>query len=118
MCPDFAIVSNFKTTAIDFKCSSGCFYGSDYEFPGTAWKDREEGLYCKVYEYDDLDCTTLSAYELYGEHVPCSCDCNTMIDVQSPSMATTALSYLAQSLVTIIVGMNLAFRCGESSIRS
>ncbi len=129
MCPDFAIVSNFKTTAIDFTCSSGCFYASDYEFPGTAWKDREEGLYCKVYEYDDLDyttvyeyddldCTTLSAYELFGEHVTCSCDCNTMIDVQSPSMATTTLSYLAQALVTIIVGMSLAFRCGESSIRS
>ncbi len=119
MCPDFAIDDNFKTTTINFTCSSGCFYTSDYEFPSIAWNDRE-GLYCKVYAYDgSLEIGgNMSAYDLYGEHVRCGCDCNTMIDVQSPSMATTTLSYLAQSLVTTIVGMNLAFRCGESSHRS
>ena len=122
MCPDFAIVSSFKTTAINFTCSSGCFYTSGYEFPSMAWEGLE-GLFCKVSEYDKLlDISPagsfMSAYEFYGEHVSCACDCNTMIDVQSPSMATTTLSYLAQSLVTTIVGMNLAFRCGESSHRS
>ena len=40
----------------------------------------------------------------------CDCDCEDMIDVQRPSVSVLTLQYMAQSLVTYIVGLNMGFR--------
>ena len=85
------------------KCISDCVYTASYAeewapgrmsgFVGT------EGMFC------ELEFATIN-----GKHLRCDCSCGDMIVVAPPSLLTTSLSYLAQSMVTAIVGLNMAFR--------
>jgi hypothetical protein len=79
-------------------CISGCTYFES--FPGD------------LSDAESLACETENEIEdsLYGKHQFCDCPCDWMVDVQAPSMGMATLSYMAQSLVTTIIGFNMAFR--------
>lgn len=42
--------------------------------------------------------------------VSCDCPCSSFVEVQPPSVAILTLAHVAQSLVVVIVGLNLGFR--------
>jgi len=89
----------------NWECTSDCFYSSQID--GEAWADVT-GLFCEISAGDEGAMQFVG--DLWGGHQQCNCDCNDIIKTESPSMMTTTLSYLVQSLVTTIVGLNMAFR--------
>jgi hypothetical protein len=59
---------------------------------------------------DALLCaTTLDPLDS-SDYTYCDCPCEEMITVQRPSTAVITLQYVAQSIVTCVVGINLGFR--------
>ena len=98
----------------DNGCDSGCSYVASvpesYGVPSDApyaavWPVGEKGLYC------DKD----EEVHQFGYKNSCNCHCDDLIDIESPPMLATTVSYLAQSLVTVIVGLNTAFRCRRNT---
>ena len=83
-------------------CISECTYFKD--FPGP------------LSDSESLACETGIEDNKYGKHQFCDCPCDYMVEVQAPSMGMATLSYMAQSLVTTIIGFNMAFRYQPSEI--
>jgi hypothetical protein len=52
-------------------------------------------LYCKAFPHDD---------------VYCNCSCDDLVKIERPSVPIMVLGYLAQSLVVVIVGLNMGLR--------
>jgi hypothetical protein len=104
---DEVVCNQPSDTFEDHTCSlgAGCTYISEApeEWGSTTWTGIR-GLFCESTGND-------FSGVIYGNHTICSCHCGDMVDVKSPSVLTTTLSYLAQSLVTTIVGLNMGFRC-------
>ena len=46
---------------------------------------------------------------LFNQYTWCDCPCDSLVSPERPSMLVMSLSYVCTSLVTLIVGMNLAF---------
>jgi hypothetical protein len=56
-----------------------------------------------------LCATTLDPLDT-NDYTYCDCPCEKLITVQRPSMTVITLQYVAQSIVTCVVGINLGFR--------
>jgi hypothetical protein len=106
VCSREAVTDTFAGN-INWECTSDCFYSSQID---EVWAGNT-GLFCEFSAGDEGNVTFLG---FWGGHQKCDCDCNDIIKNESPSMMTTTLSYLVQSLVTTIVGLNMAFRCTNS----
>jgi hypothetical protein len=88
------------------ECASDCrfeVYEPSSDMDLAAWESGDKHLFC------DFDASYVDPFGFYDGKMACDCPCDLMVDVSQPSMLTTALSYLAQSLVTTIVGLNMAF---------
>ena len=89
------------TEGFGTKCSSACAFVQDYpEKEGDELWWGYTALFCDLLEYSAG----------LGHSTVCDCHCDDMIEVAAPPMLTVVLSYLAQALVTLVVGVNLAFR--------
>ena len=100
-------VGPFEEHAAD-KCISGCTYFEDFRQQTNASLGSlitGESLVCEL---------ETEANWGWGKYQYCDCPCDLMVDVQAPSVAMTTLAYVAQALVTTIIGLNMAFRCQSS----
>jgi hypothetical protein len=90
------------TEGFELKCASECAFVAEYpEKEGEEIWLGATGLFCDLEEYDEL---------LRAHSTGCDCHCDDLVEVEAPPMLTVLLSYLAQALVTMVVGVNLAFR--------
>jgi hypothetical protein len=95
----------------DKDCTSPCVYnagviGTPTDIPCGGKKKldlSQPGLQC------DYNCTT---YFTSGEtsRASCDCSCDDLVKIKKPSVLIMALSQLAQSLVVVIVGLNIGLR--------
>jgi hypothetical protein len=98
------------------ECQRECMYRPDLQ---STFDTKH--LTCDI----PLDATILfilrgggSLYPLQGNLEPyfCDCPCASLVVVETPRLSTMMLSYLAQSLVVCIVGINMAFTQGSLQI--
>jgi len=79
------------------ECVSDCFYSSTELFNGIqVYCDLRDGEYLSIY----------GEYQYLG----CECSCEDMVEVKKPSVVVMALSFLGQSLVASIIGLNMLLR--------
>jgi hypothetical protein len=70
-------------------CTSACIFSKSGKLSPTPH------LYCKVKAY-------LEQY--------CDCSCDDLVKIERPSVPIMVLGYLAQSLVVVIIGLNMGLR--------
>jgi hypothetical protein len=67
-----------------------------------------ENLICPVEmptDYTDIG----NGADLYRYNI-CDCPCETLVEVERPSVLTMAISYFAEALVVTIIGINIGLR--------
>jgi hypothetical protein len=47
----------------------------------------------------------------------CDCSCDDLVKIERPSVSTMVLGYLAQSLVVVIVGLNMGLRLNSTDLQ-
>jgi hypothetical protein len=77
-------------------CTSACIFSS----AGMVFNTPE--LYCE--------------YNGWQRYQRCDCPCKDMVKIERPSVITMALAYFAQSIVVVIVGINIGLRLQQSQI--
>jgi hypothetical protein len=70
-------------------CTSACIFSKSENL------SSKPHLYCKAIPDDDK---------------PCDCSCDDLVKIERPSVPIMVLGYLAQSLVVVIVGLNMGLR--------
>jgi hypothetical protein len=70
-------------------CTSDCAFTNEGQFPG-------------------LVCDSIASGET--DPLGCSCSCDDIVQIERPGVLTMTLSYLVQSLVVAIVGLNMGLR--------
>jgi hypothetical protein len=84
--------------AIEQSCSSDCYW---YPELTTAY------LTCEISGFPTLE---EQAKEYFSTPQVCDCPCSSLVTVKRPSAFVTTISYVAQSMVVAIVGINTGFR--------
>jgi hypothetical protein len=68
-------------------------------------------MYCDL---KDGEWLVNSGGDTLYQFMGCECSCDAMVNIQKPNVGITALSFVAQSLVVSIIGLNMGFRCGTT----
>jgi hypothetical protein len=92
------------------------------------FEDEEEVCRDPIWTFQNRTCTSACIFSksgklsstphLYCEAVDdmyCDCSCDDLVNIERPSVPIMVLGYLAQSLVVVIVGLNMGLRLLNSS---
>jgi hypothetical protein len=80
-------------------------------------EDETQDVACFGKTNDAFLCATTESPRDSNDYTYCDCPCEHLIQVHRPSVLTLTLQYVAQSLVTSIVGINICFRSTKKASR-
>jgi hypothetical protein len=101
------VCSNASWTFFDEACTSACiFSNTSVIFSNGAGESNGTGeLYCTFPNIKEVKVRN----ETF-EYQSCACPCSDMVKVEKPSVLIMTLGYFSQSIVVVIVGINMGLR--------